>query len=128
MPLIEISATDQKDISFLHKADEFVKTSGLVDLQVNGFRGIDFNTPGLSTETFEHALEAMLAGRDYVCGERFTAADIYVGAQVVWGVDFDTLPRRDTFVAYAERVKQRVAYRIADTIDEELIAERGPQD
>lgn len=80
-----------------------------------------------SFELAVDALEAMLAGRDYVCGERFTAADIYVGAQVVWGVDFDTLPRRDTFVAYAERVKQRVAYRIADAIDEELIAERGPQ-
>ena len=67
MPLIEISATDQMDTSFLQKADELVKTSGLVDLQVNGFGGIDFNTAGLSTETFEHALEAMLASGVTTC-------------------------------------------------------------
>lgn len=31
------------------------------------------------------AFEAMLEGRDYVCGERFTMADIYVGSQIDWG-------------------------------------------
>jgi N-acetylglucosamine-6-phosphate deacetylase len=36
-------------------------TGGLVDLQVNGFAGIDFNTPGLTAERLEQALRAMLA-------------------------------------------------------------------
>ena len=40
-------------------------TGGLVDLQVNGFAGIDFNaaddTPALTAETLDRALEAMLA-------------------------------------------------------------------
>ena len=70
------------------------------------------------------ALEAMLTGRYYVCGDRFTMADVYVGSQVDWGVSFETLPRREAFVAYAERLRTRDAYRAAKDIDGALIAER----
>ncbi len=35
-------------------------TPGFLDLQVNGFAGIDFNSPGLTAESLDHALEAML--------------------------------------------------------------------
>jgi N-acetylglucosamine-6-phosphate deacetylase len=39
-----------------------VKSAGLVDLQVNGFAGVDFNAgPGLTADAIDHALEAMLA-------------------------------------------------------------------
>lgn len=69
-------------------------------------------------------LETMLAGRDYVCGERFTMADVYVGSQVDWGIQFGTLPKRDVFVAYAERLRTRDAYKAAKKIDADLIAER----
>lgn len=68
------------------------------------------------------ALETMLSGRDYVCGERFTMADVYVGSQAIWGVDFGTLPKRDAFVAYGERLKAREAYVSAKKIDADLIA------
>jgi glutathione S-transferase len=64
-----------------------------------------------------------LAGRDYVCGPRFTAADVYVGSQVMWGVQFGTLPKLDSFVAYAELLGQREAYRRAKDEDNQLIAE-----
>lgn len=74
------------------------------------------------------ALETMLSGRDYVCGDRFTMADVYVGSQVDWGVNFGTLPKHDVFVAYAERLRARDAYKAAKTIDMDLIAEReGPK-
>lgn len=36
-------------------------TPGLVDLQVNGFAGIDFNAPGLTTAAFEKVLQELLA-------------------------------------------------------------------
>jgi len=39
----------------------------------------------IDDEVSERALSAFLEGRDYVCGGRFTAADLYVGAQVDWG-------------------------------------------
>ncbi len=67
-------------------------------------------------------LETMLTGRDYVCGDRFTMADVYVGSQAIWGVDFDTLPKREAFVAYGERLKAREAYKAAKQIDADLSA------
>jgi len=62
---------------------------------------------------------------DYVCGSRFTMADVYVGAQLVWGTQFGTLPKRDAFVAYAKRVTDRGAYLSAKAVDDALIAENG---
>ncbi len=41
-------------------ASEMV-TGGMVDLQVNGFAGIDFNSPGLSPDMIDHALTSMLS-------------------------------------------------------------------
>ena len=59
------------------------------------------------------ALDDMLGGRDYVCGERFTMADVYVGSQVGWGLAFGTLPDRDSFKSYAARLGDRPAYKAA---------------
>ncbi|XOV86612.1 MAG: glutathione S-transferase family protein [Pseudomonadota bacterium] len=67
-------------------------------------------------------LEAMIAGRDYVTGEHFTAADVYVGSQVNWGLDFGTLPARDAFKVYSDRLKAREAYQRAVQIDDSLMA------
>ena len=64
-----------------------------------------------------------LATRDYVCGSRFTAADVYVGSAVLWGVQFGTLPKLDSFNAYADRLGQREAYRRGKDEDNQLIAE-----
>ena len=65
-------------------------------------------------------LEQMLTGRDYVCGDRFTMADVYVGSHAIWGIDFDTLPKRDAFIAYGERLKKRPASIEARKIDADL--------
>ena len=43
------------------KENQLVETPGLVDLQVNGFGGLDFNTPGISPELFQLSLEAMMS-------------------------------------------------------------------
>ena len=51
-------------------------------------------------------------------------ADVYVGSQIDWGVAFETLPKLPSFIAYAERVRAREAYREAKAIDGALIAER----
>ena len=75
--------------------------------------------------SYELAVETLacwLADRDYVCGDRFTAADVYVGAQVDWGQAFGTLPPRPVFAAYAERLRARPAYQRGKAIDNELIA------
>ena len=76
-----------------------------------------------SFERMVEALDTMLGGRDYACGTRFTMADVYVGSQVDWLLNFKLLPERDSFVAYAERLREREVYKAAKAIDGALIAE-----
>ena len=68
------------------------------------------------------ALEGWLRSHDFVTGKRFTMADVYVGSQVSWGVQFGTMPKRDAFMSYAERATDRPAYRRAKQVDVDLIA------
>jgi glutathione S-transferase len=69
-------------------------------------------------------LERAVAAHPYIAGDRFTAADVYVGSQVGWGVQFGSLPRRDAFVDYTGRLQSRDAYRRAMSMDDQLAAER----
>lgn len=66
-------------------------------------------------------LDQWLSTRDYVCGDQFTMADVYVGAQVDWGVMFKTLPEKPSFITYAERLRRREPYQQAKAIDAELM-------
>lgn len=68
-------------------------------------------------------IEGHLNARDYVCGDRFTMADVYVGSAIDWGLTFGTLPPNEAFVAYAERFQARPAYKAGKAIDSKLIAE-----
>ncbi|MCB5424908.1 glutathione S-transferase family protein [Altererythrobacter sp. CC-YST694] len=72
-------------------------------------------------------LEGHLAEADFVCGKRFTMADVYVGSQVEWGMMFGTFPERPAFTAYVERFRARDAYKAAKAIDYAQIAERQAQ-
>ena len=71
------------------------------------------------------AIDELLSLRDYVCGDRFTAADVYVGSQIMFPLQFGMLPERDSFLKYRDRLQQRAAYRRANEIDEKIIAESG---
>jgi len=82
-------------------------------------RMVGYGNYDITVDTLEGALE----GRDHICGERFTAADVYVGSQIDWGLQFGSLPDRPAFKAYAERLRQRETYRRAREIDNELIAQ-----
>ena len=67
-------------------------------------------------------LEHAVAAHSYIAGERFTAADVYVGAQVIWGLQFGTMPKLAAFEAYAARLTERAAYRRAATLDDDAMA------
>jgi len=69
------------------------------------------------------ALDWWFQGHAFVCGDRFTMADVYVGSAVDWGLMFKSIPERASLAAYAERVRARGAYQEAKAIDTELIAE-----
>lgn len=70
-----------------------------------------------------NALADHLSGRDFVCGSRFNAADVYVGSAILWGTQFGTLPKLDSFLAYGDRLCQRDAYKRGKEEDNRLIAE-----
>ncbi|WP_336959160.1 glutathione S-transferase family protein [Sphingobium aquiterrae] len=76
-----------------------------------------------SLEAVIDTLEGAVSKGDYICGARFTAADVYVGAQVDWGLSFGTIPTRPAFEAYAARLRERPAYKRQKDIDNALIAE-----
>lgn len=70
------------------------------------------------------ALDEKLKATDaFICGDTFTAADVYVGSAVDWGMAFGTLPKRDSLEAYATRLRERAAYKKAKAIDGKLIEE-----
>lgn len=66
-------------------------------------------------------LERAVSQHDYVAGDAFTMADVYVGAQVIWGTQFGTIPKRDAFTAYAERLSGREGYKRASALDDALM-------
>jgi glutathione S-transferase len=57
-----------------------------------------------------NALETALAPGPFILGERFSAADVYVGAQIAWGLRFKTIEPRPAFEAYAARCTARPAF------------------
>lgn len=71
------------------------------------------------------AFEAGLGGSDYAAGDRFTAADVYVGSAVSWFTQFGMLEKRDVFTRYLERLHDRPAWVRARAIDEALLPEQA---
>lgn len=61
----------------------------------------------------------------YIAGDRFTAADIYIGSQLMWGLQFDTIEKRKEYKEYVARLTQRVAFQRAKALDEALQKETG---
>ncbi len=68
-------------------------------------------------------LEKALTGRDYIAADRFTAADLFVAANVNFMLQFKLLEPTPVFTDYAARMTDRDAYRRAKHIDGKLIAE-----
>ena len=66
------------------------------------------------------ALEGAIRNGPYICGDQFTAADVYVGSQIGWGMMVGTLEKRPVFEAYVSRLRERPAARRASAIDDAL--------
>ena len=63
-----------------------------------------------SFERTVNTLAKHFSDHNYVCGDRFTMADVYVGSQVDWGLNFGTIPAGDNLKAYQARLHERAAY------------------
>jgi glutathione S-transferase len=64
------------------------------------------------------ALEQAVTKTPYLAGDQFTAADIYAGSQIGFGLQFGTMEKRPAFVAYWNRVSARPAYARAGALDD----------
>ncbi len=67
------------------------------------------------------ALGEWLGSRDYICGARFTMADVYLCSQFIWGLRFGTIEDRPAFRGYVDRCTARPHYREGLAIDLALI-------
>lgn len=70
-------------------------------------------------------LEQAVAERRFVAGDRFTAADVYVGSAIGWYTRFGMLPQNAAFDAYLERIESREAYKRASELDDAAAAANG---
>jgi glutathione S-transferase len=68
-----------------------------------------------------NGLETAIAGRDYVLGDTFSAADVYFGSHIGWGMQFGLIERRPIFERYDERLQNRPAAIRAREIDDKLL-------
>ncbi|MEO9150564.1 MAG: hypothetical protein ABI212_14550 [Burkholderiaceae bacterium] len=69
-------------------------------------------------------LERAVAGRQFIAGNAFSAADVYVGSQIGWGLQFKTIEARPAFEKYWAGIAQRPALKRADMINDARLAAR----
>lgn len=74
-----------------------------------------------SFETAIGALETVLGASPFIAGDTFSAADVYVGSQIGWGMHFGSVPETPAFTAYWNRIKDRPARLRADAADNALL-------
>lgn len=66
-------------------------------------------------------LSLLIQKAPYVCGDSFTAADVYLGSHIGWGMQFGTLPETAEFKSYFDKVSNREAYQRANDLDNALM-------
>jgi len=74
---------------------------------------------------YEHVVDALdkaLTPGPYLLGERFSAADLFIGAQIGFGAMTKTLELRPAFQAYLGRLNSRPAYKRAIEQGEAMVA------
>lgn len=92
-------------------------------------RSLGFVVPGEKTRmigygSYEDVLNTLgthLEKAEYIAGSRFTAADVYVGSHLMWGLQFGSIDKRPAFERYVERLAPRPAHMRATELDDALI-------
>jgi len=69
-----------------------------------------------------NALEGAVSQDDYLVGDQFTAADVYVGSHIGFGLQFGTIEKRPAFERYVARISARPAAIRATKIDDDVAA------
>ncbi len=71
-------------------------------------------------------LEIAVSTNPFVAGQVFTAADVYVGSHIAWGLQFGSIEKRQAFVDYLARVSDRPAFQRAREKDDAAAAAMQP--
>ena len=66
-------------------------------------------------------LEAAVSQADYLAGDSFTAADLYVGSHLNFNMMFGTIDKRPAFQHYVQRLTARPAFLRAQELDNALV-------
>lgn len=80
-----------------------------------------------SYEEMLDTLEQGVGAGPWLLGERFTMADVVLGATLRWMLGFNMIEPRPAFSAYAARLSARPAAQAADARNAAITAELGPQ-
>lgn len=70
------------------------------------------------------ALEYAVTRMPFIAGDRFTAADLYVGSHVGWGIQFGSIEKRPAFEAYYAKLKDRPAALRAAALDDAAMGKK----
>jgi glutathione S-transferase len=80
-------------------------------------RMIGYGTYGATLDTLEGALK----GKSFIAAGKFTAADVYVGSHLGFGMQFGTIEKRKVFEDYWARLMERPAHKRASELDNAAI-------
>jgi glutathione S-transferase len=98
---------------------ELAITAKSFDWQVpenrGGFAGFGSYKAALKT------LEKALIPGPYICGEQFTAADVYVGSQLAWSMMSGIIEKRPLLETYVDRIQARPAAGQDNRINEDYL-------
>ena len=77
-------------------------------------RMVGYGSYGVVMDTLEKAVK----GKKYIAGDRFSAADVYVGSHISWGLQFGSIEKRKPFEEYWAGLKDRPAHIRASQLDD----------
>lgn len=74
-----------------------------------------------SFEDVMNALEYAVTRTEFIAGDKFSAADVYFGSSIGWGLMFGSIEKRPAFQDYFGRIASRPAAVRAREIDDALV-------
>jgi glutathione S-transferase len=80
---------------------------------------------GSYDDTF-NTLEKALTPGPFILGERFSAADVYVGSQIMWGMRMKALEPRPAFQKYVGMLMERPAFKRVAAQNDQYLKELQP--
>jgi glutathione S-transferase len=72
-----------------------------------------------------NTLERAITPGPYILGDRFSAADVYIGAAIGWGISMKAIEPRPAFVKYLGLLTERPAYKRFTAQNEALAAKKA---